>query len=295
MRARIYLTVIMAGAFFAIFLSGISHAASVRLSYGFNVGATYRVTEQHHDVGKTVTEINMMGQPQKFETASDRVSSGTWTAKGVSKDTRGVKLAVEYGEHKGGDRWGGNMMDSAQILGSSSAEIVIHSTDGAVQYEVAPSAEQIVEVIYKSRFLWMPKLPKEFVRKGSSFTHEYVLKSGMYNIKSTDEYSLVGIKGNFVTFDVETTQVSIIKMSEAPKLEGVPAGMGMNMADMKLAFKGEGTAVFDVKEGIFIEREGKMSYSDMGSVQGASAMPGGVTFSSRTEGVVKYKWEMERQ
>ena len=205
MRARIYLTVIMAGAFFAIFLSGISHAASVRLSYGFNVGATYRVTEQHHDVGKTVTEINMMGQPQKFETSSDRVSSGTWTAKGVSKDSKGVKLVVEYGEHKGGDKWGVNMMDSARILGSSSADIVIHSTDGAVQYEVAPSAEQSVEVIYKSRFLWMPKLPKEFVRKGYSFTHEYVLKSGMYNIKSTDEYSLVGIKGNFVTFDVVNT------------------------------------------------------------------------------------------
>ena len=37
-------------------------AASVKLRYGFKTGAVYRVTEQHHDVGKTVTEMNMMGQ-----------------------------------------------------------------------------------------------------------------------------------------------------------------------------------------------------------------------------------------
>ena len=79
-------------------------ASSVRMTYGFKPGSVYRVTEKHHDVGKTVTEMNMMGQPQKFENATDQVSSGTWTARGVGKDSTGVKLAVEYGQHKGGQR-----------------------------------------------------------------------------------------------------------------------------------------------------------------------------------------------
>jgi hypothetical protein len=276
-------------------LPGLADAFSVRLQYGFKPGEMYKVTERHHDVGKTVTEMDVMGQPQKFETASDRVSSGTWTVKAVGKGGEGVKIEVNYGQHKGGDRWGSDKMDSARIFGESSAEVVIHPTKGAVKYNVRPADDQIVELMYKARFMWMPELPAGFVRKGASFTHEYVLKSGMYNIKSTDEYYLVEIKDGFANFDVETKQVSIIKLSEAPKPEGMPAGLGMNMADMKLAYKGEGTAVFDVKEGIFIEREIKMSYSDMGSTKGAAAMPGGMTFSSRTEGVVKYKWEMERQ
>ncbi len=292
-RVRFIFAVVFLSA--CLLLSGLADASSVRLQYGFEPGEVYKVSERHHDVGKTVTEMNIMGQSQKFETASDRVSSGIWTVKVVGKTGKGVKVEVDYGQHKGGDRWSSDKMDSANIFGDSSAEVVIHPTKGAVQYKLTPPDDQIVELMYKARFMWMPELPTGFIRKGASFTHEYVLKSGMYNIKSTDEYYLVEIKDGFANFDVETKQISIIKISEAPKPEGVPAGMGMNMADMKLAFKGEGTAVFNVKEGIFIEREGKMSYSDMGSTKGGAAMPGGMTFSSRTEGVVKYKWEMERE
>ena len=85
----------------------------------------------------------------------------------------------------------------------------------------------------------------------------------------------------------------VIKMSEAPATGGMPSAMGMS--DMKLAYKGEGTAVFDLKEGIFVEREGKMSYSNMGSTQGTSPMPGQMAFSTRMEGVTKYGFEMERE
>jgi hypothetical protein len=265
-------------------------ASSVRLTYGFTPGAVYRVTERHHDVGNTVTEMNMMGQPQKFETASDQVSSGTWTAKAVGREVGGVKLAVDYGQHKGGQRWASNKVQSDDIFAGSSAEVVIHPRKGLVKSDVKPPGDSTVELIYQGRFAWMPRLPEGFVTKGSSFTHEYVMKSGMYNIKTTDEYYLVEVKGDFVTFDVETKQLMVIKMDQGPG--GTGPIQGMALADMKLAYKGDATAVFDFKEGIFIEREGKMSYSNLDSGEGAA---GGMAFKTRMEGVVKYKWEMDRE
>jgi hypothetical protein len=270
--------------------TGNAGASSARLNYGFQPGVTYKVTERHHDVGKTVTEMNMMGQPQKFETVSDQVSSGTWTAKGVGKEGKGVKLAVEYGQHKGGQRWSSNKVQSDDIFAGSSAEVVIHPVKGLVKSVTKPEGDATVGLIYQGRFAWMPVLPEGFIKKGDSFTHEYVMKSGMYHIKSTDEYYLVEVKGNFASFDVETKQLMVIKMDQGPG--GTGPIQGMALADMKLAYKGEGTAVFDVKEGIFIEREGKMSYSNLDSGEGAAA---GMAFKTRMEGVVKYGWEMERE
>lgn len=270
-------------------------AASVKLRYGFKPGAVYRVTEQHHDVGKTVTEMNMMGQQQSFESPTDQVSSGTWTIKATGKTADGIKLHAEYGQHKGGERWSSNKVESQDIFGNSSADVLVHPVKGVVSVKATPPDDQYVEIIYMGRFAWMPVLPEGDAKVGSEFTHEYVLKSGMYNVKVTDEYYLVEIKGGYVTFDVETREIAVIKMNEAQRPEGMPAGMGMNMADMKIAYKGEGTAVFDLKEGIFIEREGKMSYSNMDSTKGTSPMPGGMSFSSRMEGVTKYSFEMERE
>jgi len=267
-----------------------SAASSARLTYGFKPGVNYKVTEKHHDVGKTVTEMDMMGQPQKFETASDQVSSGTWTAKGLARDGEGVKLAVTYGQHKGGQRWSSNKVQSDDIFAGSSAEVVIHPLKGLVKYIVEPQGEPIIELIYQGRFAWLPALPEGFVTKGASFTHDYVMKSGIYNIKITDEYYLVEVKGNYATFDVETKQLMVVRMDKGPG--GAGAVPGMPLADMKLAYQGEGTAVFDVKEGIFIEREGTMSYSNLDSSEGSAA---GMTFKTRMEGVVKYSWEMERE
>lgn len=285
-----FLSCSAASLFLVVSLTAEAPAASVRMAYDFKPGAVYRVTERHHDVGKTVTEMTMMGQPQKFETASDRVSSGTWTAKGIGKAKEGVKLAVEYGQHKGGERWSSNKIQSDDIFADSSAEIVIHPRNGLAAIEVTPEEDSTVGLIYRGRFAWMPALPEGFVTKGASFTHEYVMKSGIYNIKTTDEYYLVEAKGNFVTFDVETRQLMVVKMDKGPGGTGpVP---GMAMADMKLAYKGGGTAVFDVKEGIFVEREGKMSYSNLDSSEGAAT---GMTFKTRMEGVVKWQWEMERE
>lgn len=265
-------------------------ASKVRMTYGFKVGAVYRVTEQHHDVGKTVTQMNMMGQAQKFEDATDRVSSGTWTAKGVGKDGKGVKLAVEYGQHKGGQRWSSNKIQSDDIFAGSSAQVLIHPAKGFVKSIAKPEGDPTIELIYQGRFSWMPPLPEGFVKKGDSFTHEYVMKSGMYNIKITDDYYVVEVKGNYVTFDVETKQLMVIKMDQGPG--GTGPMQGMALADMKLVYKGDGTAVFDVKEGIFIEKEGKMSYSNLDSSEGAAT---GMSFKTKMEGVAKYNWEMERE
>ena len=285
-----YLWCVALSFFLVVSGTGDAVASSARLNYGFKPGVTYKVTERHHDVGKTVTEMNMMGQPQKFETASDQVSSGTWTAKGVGKEGKGVKLAVEYGQHKGGQRWSSNKVESDNIFAGSSAEVVIHPVKGFLKSVAKPEGDSTVGLIYQGRFAWMPPLPEGFIKKGDSFTHEYVVKSGMYSIKSTDEYYLVEVKGSYATFDVETKQLMVIKMNQAPG--GAAPMQGMALADMKLVYKGEGTAVFDVKEGIFIEREGKMSYSNLDSSEGKAS---GMAFKSRMEGVVKYSWEMERE
>lgn len=267
-----------------------AEAASVKLRYGFKAGAVYKVTEQHHDVGKSVTEMNVMGQQQKIETPTDQVSSGVWTAKGTGKEGGGVKLAVEYGQYKGGQRWSANKAETGDVFGNSSAQVVIHPVDGVVKITSTPAGDQMVDIIYQGRFSWMPELPEGSVKVGSEFTHEYVLKSGMYNVKATDEYYLAEIKGGFATFDVESKQLVVIKMDQGPG--GAGAIQGMTMADMKLAYKGDGTAVFDLKEGIFVEREGKMSYSNLDSGTGNTM---GMAFSTKMTGTARYKWEMERQ
>jgi hypothetical protein len=285
---------VMVCAVLALFWVGESEAASVKLRYGFKAGATYRVTEQNHDVGKSVTEMNIMGQQQKIETPSDRVSSGVWTAKVTGKEGGGVKLAVEYGQYKGGQRWAGNKTEIGDVFADSSAVVIVHPVDGAVKVVSTPAGDQMVDIIYQGRFGWMPELPEGSLKVGSEFTHDYVMKSGMYNVKATDEYYLAEIKGGYATFDVESKQLVVIKMDQGPG--GAGAIQGMAMADMKLAYKGDGTAVFDLKEGIFIEREGKMSYSNLDSGQGNSTMPGGgMAFSTKMTGVAKLKWEMERQ
>lgn len=284
----------------AVFLAALAApaegtASSVLLRYGFTPGAVYRVTEQHHDVGKIITEMNVMGQQQKFESPTDQVSSGTWTLKAVAKSGESVRLHAEYGTHKGGERWASEKVESGDIFGNSAAEVTIHPIDGAVDIKAVPAGDPTVEIIYTGRFAWMPRLPKGELKEGGGFTHEYVLKSGMYNVKVSDEYYLAGIKGGFATFDVETRQIAVIRMSQGAPAEGLPAGMGMNMGDMTIAYKGDGTAVFDIRQGIFVEREGKMSYSNMEGTQGSSPMPGGMAFSSRMEGVTKYRFEMERE
>jgi len=136
--------------------TGDAAAFSVRMTYGFAPGEVYKVTEQYHDVGKTVTVMDMLGQPQKFETASDQVSSGIWTAKAVGRDDEGVRLAVEYGEHKGGQRWSANKIRSDDIFSRSSAEVVISPLEGLVGSTVKPAGDPAVELVYKSRFAWMP-------------------------------------------------------------------------------------------------------------------------------------------
>lgn len=274
-----------------------SEAASARMRYGFKPGASYKVTDKDHNVGKTVTEINVMGQTQKIESPTDMASQGTYVIKVAGRSQGGVKVTTTYGKRVGGERWAANKVDTSgmDMFTNSRAEAIIHPLDGVVKVTTFPAGDQTIEILYQARFAWMPELPEAPVSVGTEFSHDFVLKSGMYNVKTTDEYYVTEIRDGMVYLDVETRSLSVFKMNQAPGMENIPKGMGMQMEDMKLAYKGEGTAVFDLKEGIFIEREGKMTYSDLGSTQGGSNMPGGMAFKGRTEGSVKYSYEMERE
>jgi len=116
------------------------------------------------------------------------------------------------------------------------------------------------------------------------------MKSNRYSINTRDEYFLVEVKGNFVTFDVKTNQTMVVKLDKGTGSAG--SLQGMDLVDIKLAYKGSGTAVFDIREGIFIEREGRMPYSSLDSGEGASS---GVNVKTTMEGVLKYSWKMERE
>jgi hypothetical protein len=272
-------------------------AASVKMRYNYKPGESYKISEKNHDVSKSITEMSIMGQTNKTVTPMDRVSQTSYVLKVVGKEGGGVKVTTTYGKHVGGQRWSAEKMDASamDMFAKSSAVAIIHPTDGAVKVTASPAGDQIIDMIYHGRFIWMPELPEGSVKKGSDFTHEYVLKFGMYNIKTTDEYFVADVKDDLVYLDVETRSLSVIKMAEAPGMENMPPGMGLNMSDMKLAYKGEGTAIFDVKEGVFVEREGKLSYSNLDSTKGGAAMPGGMAFKSKMEGVMKYSMEMERE
>ena len=83
-------------------------AASVTLRHGFRDGAQYTVTQLYHDVGKSVTEMSMMGQKQRFETPMDHTHQSRWTAHAKRSGDK-TTLSMDYGKQQGGERWGGQM------------------------------------------------------------------------------------------------------------------------------------------------------------------------------------------
>lgn len=67
---------------------------------------------------------------------------------------------------------------------------------------------------------------------------------------------------------------------------GLGSGKG---SDMVIAHRGEGTAIFDLKEGIFIEREINYKYGQKGEQQSV-----GMALQTM-RGTLKERWEMERR
>ncbi len=269
-----------------------AQAGAVKLRYGFKTGAIYAVVERYQDVGKSVTQMNIMGKNQTVETPMDQASEGEWKMKASGGPGGAVKLTTTYGTHKGGERWAAGKADAGSFFADSRAEIVVDTVKGPVSYAVTPQ-DPIVDIVYRARFAWMPRLPDGSLKEGDSFTHEYVLSSGMYNVKTTEEYVLAQIKGNYVTFDVQTKQIAQIRMSQAQAPAGMPAGMGMS--DMTVAYKGKGSATFDIKDGLFTEREGTMAYSNLEGVKGSSPMPGQMNFETRMQGTMRYSVVTEKQ
>jgi len=273
----------------ALLASGPLQAASATLRYGFKDGATYQVKQQYHNIGTSVTTMNMMGQQQTMETPMNHTSSSSWSAKASRKGDK-VIFAVTYGKQQGGERWGdpsGNA--GAQPYSKSSASVTFDLREGLVSLKTKPAKDPIVDIIYRSRFAWMPPLPKKALKVGDSFVHDYTTQSGMVTMKGEDEYILDEISGNLAYFTVETQSVMVYDYSKLyQQQEGMPQGMGQAMGNMTLAHKGEGSAIFDLKEGMFIEREMKTAYTTK-----KSETPGMMINSMR--GTTRDRWEMERR
>ncbi len=259
-------------------------AASVKLRYGFHNGASYEVHELYHDVGSSTVEMEMMGQHQKMTTPIDQVSESRWNARvvGTAKGG-GVRLAMGYGKQKGGERWAANAgPGSEKLFGDSSAEVTIDPLEGMTALTTKP-AEPLYDGVYRGRFGWMPQLPEQALHTGDSFSHDYTIKGQGYTIKGSDEYTLEEIKDGIAYFDVESRQQMVIRYDNNVQGMGGPA----MMSEMRLAYKGEGSASFDIKEGYFSEREMKLAYT--------TPKPSSGAFASTMRGVIKQRWEMERR
>jgi hypothetical protein len=262
-------------------------AASVTLRHGFKDGATYTVRQLYHDVSKSVTEMNMMGQKQVFETPGDRMHQSSWMARAKRSGGKTV-LTLNYGKQQGGERWGGQMGEGgSEMFGNSSAKVTLDPQKGFVAITTTPADDPIIDAIYRARLAWLPAFPRKALKVGDGFLHEYTTKGQMMTVKSEDDYTLDEIADGLAYFTIETRQVTIMDYS-AMQPQGMPQGMGAGgMSGMTLLYKGEGAAIFDIKEGIFIEREMKTAYSTDKPSDGMMKMT--------MRGTVRDRWEMERR
>jgi hypothetical protein len=174
-----------------------------------------------------------------------------------------------------------------QMFADSSASVTLDRQKGFISMTTKPADDPIVDAIYMARLAWLPAFPNKPLTVGDGFLHEYTVKGQMMTVKSEDDYTLDEIDGGLAYFTVETRQVTILDYS-AMQPQGMPQGMGAGMmSNMTLLYKGEGTAIFDIKEGIFIEREMKTSYS--------TDKPSGGMMKMTMRGTVRDRWEMERR
>ncbi len=264
-------------------------AASATLRYGFKDGATYTVKQQYHNVGTSVTTMNMMGQERTMESPLNHVTKNIWSVK-AKREGGKILLDTSYGKSEGGERWGDPSSGSgADIYGKSSARATFDPTKGLVALSAKPAKDPIVDNIYRFRFAWMPKLPKKALKVGDSFIHDYTMQSGMITMKGEDEYILDEISGDVAYFTVESQSVVVHDYSKLyQQQEGMPQGMGQAMGNLTMAYQGEGSAAFDLEEGIFVEREMKTAYTTK-----KSKTPGLMINSMR--GTIRDKWELERR
>ncbi len=263
-------------------------AASATLRYGFRDGATYTVKQQYHNVGTSSVSMSMMGQKQTMDTPVNHTSINSWSAKVSHKGDKMI-LDTSYGKTEGGERWGDPSGNGAgNIYGKSSARATIDPLRGMTALSTNPARDSIVDSIYRFRFAWMPQLPKKTLKVGNSFTYDYTVQSGMITMKGEDEYILDEIKDNVAYFTLESQSVVVQDYSKLEQPEGMPEGMGSMMGNLTMAYQGEGTASFDLKEGIFVEREMQITYTTK-----KSKTPGAMINSMR--GTIRDRWEMERR
>ncbi len=267
----------------------VAWATSVKLHYDLKKGATYEVRQLDHDKGESVSEINMMGTAQTHRSPFDRISRSRWTAHVTNKTPGRMVLRTSYGEHQGQDRLSKPTTDSGRVFGESKAEITIDRLDGTVNVSATPD-DEMTKMLYTSRFIWLPALPDKPVKIGDGFSHEYRYKDSMMSWKGEDEYFLDEVRGNLAYFTVESKMVARYAFKK-PDLSAMGNMEGMvnlpAMGDMTYVYQGEGSAIFDLEEGIFIEWETKSGYKI------PTTQMGGITTTMR--GVRRMRWELQRQ
>ena len=266
-----------------------SWGASTKLRYGFKSGATYQVNTLHHNKGKSVVEMDFMGQKQVMETPVDRTDRSRWNMKARSISGGMMQLAMDYGKQQGGERWGKAGAGGEQVFAGSNALVDIDPVKGMVKLVTTPN-DEMTRVVYWGRLAWLPPLPEKALKVGESFTNDYKVKGEMMSMKGSDEYFLDEISQGMAYFTIESKMVTITHMPKMSGMGNMPPGMAPPQSpDWTMAHKGEGTAIFDLKEGIFIEREIKYSYGQKGQNKSM-----GMAITSM-HGVLKERWEMERR
>ena len=266
-----------------------SWGASIKLRYGFKSGATYQVNTLNHNKGKSVVEMDIMGNKQVMETPLDRTDKSRWNMK-VKHVSGGImQLSMDYGKQQGGERWGKASSGGEQVFAGSEALVDIDPVEGMVKLVTTPN-DEITRVVYWGRLAWLPPLPKQTLKVGDSFSNDYKVKGEMMSMKGSDEYFLDEISKGMAYFTIESKMVTITHMPKMPAMGNIPSGMTPPQSqDWVMAHKGEGSAIFDLKEGIFVEREIKYSYGQKGQNKSM-----GMSMTSM-HGVLKERWEMERR
>jgi secreted PhoX family phosphatase len=199
---------------------------------------------------------------------------------------------MSYGQHKGGERWADPNQagsSSAAMFNTSKAEAIIDPIKGLIDIKTTPK-DALTDVIYRSRFGWLPELPQKALKVGEGFEHDYSYQGEMMSSKRSDEYYLDDISDGMAFFSVESQEILVynIQMPDMSQMQGMQGMMPQQPpSQMKMIYKGDGTAIFDIKQGIFVEWEVKRAYK-----MPTSSMMG---MTTTMQGVVRERWEMERR
>jgi hypothetical protein len=260
-------------------LASSCYAGPAKLRYEFKNGGVYQVNIVQHNKGESAAKIGFGGDQKVMETPIDDVRKSSWVIKSSRIGGGVMQLTMDYAKDQN---------DSSTFAGSH-AVVDIDPQKGMINIVTKPD-DSLTRAVYEPRFAWLPSLPVKALKPDDSFTSDYKVKGELVSMKGCDEYVLDEISNGIAYFTLESKLITINHISAMPKMENLPEVFTMPKAlDWTLVYKGEGTAVFDLQEGIFIEREILYRYGQKGQNSGM-----GVTMNN-LRGTIKQRCEMERR